>query len=62
MYLQQELARGLRPEQVELHSMSQQQKQSQGKSWTKPELTRLGQLADVANAQGAGAQGAGAKT
>ena len=31
-------------------------------TWVKPELVRLGTIADVANAQGAGAQGAGAKT
>lgn len=42
--------------------MSQQQKQSQEKTWTKPELTRLGQLADVAGAQTPRAQGAGQKT
>lgn len=35
---------------------------SQVKTWTKPELNRLGKLADVANAQGAGPQGSGAKT
>jgi hypothetical protein len=41
--------------------MSQQIK-SQAKTWSKPQLERLGKLADVANAQGAGPQGAGAKT
>ena len=30
--------------------------------WTKPEIKRLGEIKDVAGAQGAGAQGAGAKT
>lgn len=42
--------------------MSQQQKQSQEKTWTKPELTRLGQLADVAGAQTPLGQGNGQKT
>lgn len=37
--------------------MSQQQKQSQEKTWTKPELTRLGQLADVAGPRGSGIEG-----
>jgi hypothetical protein len=32
------------------------------RKWSKPELRRLGKIKDVANAQGAGAQGAGAKT
>ncbi|MGZ2411606.1 hypothetical protein ACUXST_001003 [Sphingomonas sp. F9_3S_D5_B_2] len=32
------------------------------KEWTKPELRRLGEIKDVAAAQGAGAQGGGAKT
>ena len=32
------------------------------KEWTKPEVRRLGQIKDVAGAQGAGAQGAGTKT
>ncbi len=32
------------------------------KTWTKPVLTQLGTISDVANAQGAGPQGAGAKT
>jgi hypothetical protein len=32
------------------------------KAWTRPELRRLGEIKDVAGAQGAGAQGAGAKT
>ncbi len=41
--------------------MSQQQK-SQDKIWTKPELTRLGRLADVAGAQTPLAQGNTAKT
>ena len=30
--------------------------------WTKPRLNRLGEIKDVADAQGAGPQGAGAKT
>ncbi len=30
--------------------------------WTKPKLRNLGELKDVAGAQGAGAQGAGTKT
>jgi hypothetical protein len=30
--------------------------------WTKPHVRRLGEIKDVAGAQGAGAQGAGAKT
>lgn len=34
----------------------------QTKSWTKPEFKRLGQIRDVANAQGSGTQGGGAKT
>lgn len=34
----------------------------QTKGWTKPQLERLGKIADVANAQGAGPQGGGAKT
>jgi hypothetical protein len=32
------------------------------KRWTKPELRRLGEIKDVAGAQGAGAQAAGVKT
>jgi hypothetical protein len=32
------------------------------KQWTKPGLKRLGEIKDVANAQGAGTQAAGAKT
>jgi hypothetical protein len=32
------------------------------KGWTKPQVKRLGEIKDVAGAQGAGAQGAGAKT
>ena len=32
------------------------------KTWTKPEIRRLGEIKDVAGAQGAGAQAAGAKT
>lgn len=32
-----------------------QQKKSQEKSWAKPELTRLGQLADVGPSQNPGA-------
>jgi hypothetical protein len=32
------------------------------KVWTKPQLTRLGEIKDVAGAQGVGAQGAGTKT
>ena len=32
------------------------------KTWAKPRLRRLGEIKDVAAAQGAGAQGAGAKT
>lgn len=32
------------------------------KSWTKPTVNRLGKIADVAGAQGAGAQAAGVKT
>ncbi len=35
---------------------------TKSKEWTKPQLRRLGQIKDVAGAQGAGAQGAGAKT
>jgi hypothetical protein len=35
---------------------------SNAKTWIKPELVRLGTIADVANNQGAGPQGAGAKT
>lgn len=42
--------------------MSQQQKQSQVKNWTKPELIRLGQLADVAGAQTPRTQGNSQKT
>ena len=30
--------------------------------WTKPQIKRLGEIRDVASAQGAGPQGAGAKT
>lgn len=36
--------------------MSQQQKQPQGKAWTKPELTPLGKLADVAGPTGSAGQ------
>lgn len=32
------------------------------KKWSKPKLERLGEIKDVANAQGAGTQGGGAKT
>jgi hypothetical protein len=32
------------------------------KSWTKPKITRLGRLADVAGAQGTGGQAATFKT
>lgn len=32
------------------------------RTWSKPRLKRLGEIRDVANAQGAGPQGAGAKT
>lgn len=32
------------------------------KAWRKPELKRLGEIKDVANAQGSGGQAAGAKT
>lgn len=32
------------------------------RAWTKPEIRRLGEMKDVAGAQAAGAQGAGAKT
>ena len=32
------------------------------KQWTKPQLKRLGEIKDVAGAQGAGAQGGGLKT
>jgi hypothetical protein len=32
------------------------------RAWTKPEIRRLGEIKDVAGAQGAGTQGAGAKT
>ena len=32
------------------------------RKWSKPEVRRLGQIKDVAGAQGAGAQGAGTKT
>lgn len=32
------------------------------KAWTKPSVRRLGKISDVAGAQGAGTQGAGAKT
>lgn len=32
------------------------------RAWTKPEIRRLGEIKDVAGAQGAGAQGAGTKT
>jgi hypothetical protein len=32
------------------------------KQWTKPEIRRLGKIKDVAGAQGAGSQAAGAKT
>lgn len=39
-----------------------QQKNVQDKTWTKPELARLGQLADVAAGQTPGAQGAGNKS
>lgn len=39
-----------------------QQNKSQIKTWTKPRLERLGKIADVANAQGAGPQGNSAKT
>lgn len=42
--------------------MSHQQKKSPDKVWAKPELVRLGRLADVAGAQTPLAQGAGAKT
>jgi len=31
-------------------------------AWNKPEIKRLGTIKDVANAQGAGTQAAGAKT
>lgn len=41
--------------------MAQPQK-PQDKIWTKPELVRLGRLADVAGGQTPLAQGAGAKT
>lgn len=34
----------------------------QPKEWARPELRRLGTIKDVAGAQGAGTQGAGAKT
>lgn len=39
--------------------MSQQQP---SKTWNKPELNRLGRLADVANGQFPGPQGGGAKS
>lgn len=42
--------------------MSQQQKQSQEKTWTKPELTRLGQLADVAGKETPGLQSTNSKS
>lgn len=32
------------------------------RDWTKPEVRRLGDIKDIAGAQGAGAQGAGTKT
>ena len=32
------------------------------RKWSKPEVRRLGQIKDVAGAQGAGTQAAGAKT
>jgi hypothetical protein len=35
---------------------------ARSKGWTKPHVRRLGEIKDVAGAQGAGAQGAGAKT
>jgi len=38
------------------------QKATTQRKWTKPELRRLGEIKDVANAQGAGSQAAGAKT
>ena len=37
-------------------------KTAKAKSWTKPELKRLGEMKDVKGAQGAGAQAAGVKT
>lgn len=39
-----------------------QKPDAQPKVWTKPELVKLGKIADVANNQGAGPQGAGVKT
>lgn len=35
---------------------------SKSKVWTRPEVRRLGTIKDVANSQGSGSQGAGAKT
>jgi len=35
---------------------------SKPKTWTKPQIKRLGRIKEVAGAQGAGPQGAGAKT
>lgn len=37
-------------------------KEAKRTRWEKPELKRLGKIKDVAGAQGAGTQGAGAKT
>lgn len=37
-------------------------KKSKFKGWTKPELKRLGEIRDVANAQGTGNQAATTKT
>ena len=37
-------------------------KESSLRAWRKPEIRRLGEIRDVAGAEGAGAQGNGAKT
>ena len=39
-----------------------QKKSAKGLKWSKPDIRRLGQIQDVAGAQGAGAQGGGLKT
>lgn len=42
--------------------MDMNKKAAKAKAWIKPEIQRLGAIKDVAGAQGAGSQGAGAKT
>jgi len=47
---------------IKLQERMMATKTAKAKSWTKPELKRLGEMKDVKGAQGAGAQAAGLKT